>query len=67
MTNVPTDVSAHSVAADRRTNNVFVPFGPIADDPECSAGYIAVYHAQQSESRVERDIERFISDLSGLK
>ncbi len=64
VTNVPTDVSAHSVAADRRTNNVFVPFGPIATDPECTAGCIAVYHVQQNEVGVERKIEQFISDLS---
>lgn len=66
VTNVPTDVSAHSVAADRRTNNVFVPFGPVANDPDCSAGCIAVYRAQQDKGGLG-SIERFVSDLSNLK
>jgi hypothetical protein len=66
VTNVPTDASAHSVAADRRTNNVFVPLGPIANDPECSAGCIAVYNALKNEGS-GRGVERFLSDLSGLK
>ncbi len=67
VTNVPTDASAHSVAADRRTNNVFVPLGPIASDPECSAGCIAVYKAQPQGGSVASGVEQFVSDLSGLK
>ena len=67
VTNVPTDVSAHSVAADRRTNNVFVPLGPIANDPECSAGCIAVYKAQPQDGSVASGSEQFVSDLSGSK
>ncbi len=67
VTNVPTDVSAHSVAADRRTNNIFVPLGPIANDPECSAGCIAVYKAQPQDSSVASGTEQFVSDLSNPK
>jgi len=64
VTSVPTDVSAHSVAADRRTNNVFVPLGPIATDPECSSSCIAVYNGGEKEGKGDRDVERFTSDLS---
>ncbi len=64
VTRVPTDVSAHSVAADRRTNNVFVPLGPIMNDPECISGCIAVYNGHEDEGKVEHDAERFTSDLS---
>ncbi len=64
VTNIPTDVSAHSVAADARTGNIFVPLGPIASDPECTAGCIAVYNGRRNENKIERNIERFISDLS---
>ena len=67
VTNVPTDASAHSVAADRRTNNVFVPLGPIPNDPECSAGCVAVYKAQPQGGSVASGIERFVSELSGSK
>ena len=67
VTNVPTDISAHSVAADRRTNNVFVPLGPIANDPECSAGCIAVYHAQPQDGSAASGAEQFVSELSGTK
>ena len=64
VTNIPTDVSAHSVAADARTGNIFVPFGPVASDPNCTSGCIAVYNGQRNENRIERDVERFITDLS---
>ncbi len=64
VTTVPTDASAHSVAADRRTNNVFVPLGPITNDPECISGCIAVYNGHEDEGKVEHDAERFTSDLS---
>ncbi len=67
VTNVPTDASAHSVAADRRTNNVFVPLGPIPNDPECSAGCVAVYKAQPQAGSAASGIERFVSELSGSK
>ncbi len=67
VTNVPTDVSAHSVAADRRTNNVFVPLGPIAGDPDCSAGCVAVFKAQPQDGSVASAIEQFVSELSGTK
>ena len=64
VTNIPTDASAHSVAADPRTNNVFVPLGPIASDPACSAGCIAVYNGDGKKNRIARDVERFVSDLA---
>ncbi len=64
VTNIPTDASAHSVAADARTGNIFVPLGPIPTDPECTAGCIAVYNGRQNENPIERGFERFISDLS---
>ncbi len=64
VTNIPTDASAHSVAADARTGNIFVPLGPIASDPACKAGCIAVYNGRRNESPVERIIEQFISELS---
>ena len=64
VTNIPTDASAHSVAADARTGNIFVPLGPIASDPACTAGCIAVYNGQQNENLLERDLERFITDLT---
>jgi len=64
VTNIPTDASAHSVAADARTNNIFVPLGPSTTDPACANGCIAVYNGYAHESRVERDLERFLSDLS---
>jgi len=64
VTNIPTDASAHSVAADARTGNIYVPLGPIAKDPECIAGCIAVYNGRQNENPIERGFERFITDLS---
>jgi len=67
VTNIPTDASAHSVAADARTGNIYVPLGPIASDPACTAGCIAVYNGQQNENVVERFIERFVSDLSAAQ
>ncbi len=63
VANVPADVSAHSVAADAKTNHVFVPFSPIARDPACTAGCIVVYGGQEQESTASRDLERFIADL----
>lgn len=67
VTNIPTDASAHSVAADPRTNNIFVPLGPIPSDPACTAGCIAVYNGDVNETKVERTLERFISDLYDIK
>lgn len=40
---VPTSPGSHSVAADPRNNQVFVPLTPIAADPGCSSGCIGVY------------------------
>ena len=67
VTNIPTDASAHSVAVDRRSGNVYVPFGPVASDPACTSGCIAVYNGREKGGKIERDIERFVSDLSALK
>ncbi len=64
VTNIPTDISAHSVAVDARTGNIFVPFGPVASDPACTAGCIAVFNGRKNENPIERGIERFITDLS---
>ena len=64
VTKIPTDATAHSVAADARTGNIFVPLGPIASDPACTAGCIAVYNGRRNENSIERTIDRFISDLS---
>ena len=49
IANVPTNVSAHVVSADRRTNNVFVPSGPIAGDAACASGCVGVYAGQEQE------------------
>ncbi len=43
VANIPTAPSAHSVAASRRNDEVFVPFTPVAGDPECSNGCIAIF------------------------
>ena len=67
VTNIPTDASAHSVAADARTGNIYVPLGPIASDPACTAGCIAVYNGRQNENGIERGIESFLSDLSAAE
>ncbi len=63
VTNVPTDASSHSVAADRRTNHVFVPFGPVASDPSCTSGCIVVFSGQEKENGLERNVEAFIAGL----
>jgi DNA-binding beta-propeller fold protein YncE len=42
IANVPTATNAHSVAADARTNRVFVPVTPTPDSPQ---GGIAVYES----------------------
>jgi len=41
--NIPTAPNSHSVAASRRNNEVFVPFTPLAGDPECSNGCVAIF------------------------
>ena len=66
VTNIPTDATAHSVAADRRTNNIFVPLGVGNTDPACVTGCIAVYKGQEHEGAVAAAIERFVSDLAAL-
>ncbi len=37
--------NAHSVAADRKNNHIFVPLTPLPADPECARGCIGVYAA----------------------
>ena len=63
VASIPTDVSAHSVAADARTNLIYVPLGPIPADPACTNGCIGVYAAHENESRIERKVEAFFSGL----
>ena len=67
VTNVPTDISAHSVDADRRTNHIFVPLGPIAGDPACLNGCIGVYAARERESGPERGLESLVADIEAKK
>lgn len=43
LQNVPTGTNAHSVAAARKNNHIFVPLTPNAADPFCSRGCIAIY------------------------
>ena len=57
VTNVPTNASAHAVSADRRTNHIFVPSGPIAGDPACASGCVGVYAGQEPESPPAGDLE----------
>ena len=63
VANIPTDASAHSVAADARTNHIYVPLDPIPTDPACTKGCIAVYAGHENESRIERKVEAFFSGL----
>lgn len=63
VVNVPTNVSAHAVSADRRTNHIFVPSGPIAGDAACAAGCVGVYAGKEHEGRLEQDIEKLLGDL----
>jgi len=58
IANVPSNVSAHAVSADRRTNHIFLPSGPIAGDAACSSGCVGVYGAQQQASKAEFDLEK---------
>lgn len=43
IANVPTGPGAHSVAANRANNHIFVPIAPKPTDPACLNGCIAVY------------------------
>jgi DNA-binding beta-propeller fold protein YncE len=49
-------VGAHSVAADRKDNHIFVPIG--APDPTCPIGCIAVYANTGAGSPLEREPSR---------
>ncbi len=64
VANVPTDASAHAVSADRRTNHVFVPSGPLAGDPACASGCVGVYAGQQQASTRESKLEKLIEGLA---
>lgn len=44
--NVATARNAHSVAASRHNNEVFVPLTPLPADPACTRGCIGVYAAE---------------------
>lgn len=63
VANVPTNVSAHAVSADRRTNHIFVPSNPIAGDPACASGCVGVYAGQEQESQTESDPEQLVGDF----
>ena len=65
VTNVPTNSSAHAVSADRRTNHIFVPSGPIAGDSACASGCVGVYARQEQESKPESNLEPLIGALEG--
>lgn len=64
IANVPTDASAHAVSADRRTNHVFVPSGPLAGDPACASGCVGVYAGQQQASTRESSLQKLLDGLA---
>ncbi len=64
IANVPTNASAHAVSADRRTNHVFVPSGPIAGDPACASGCVGVYAGQEQENALESSLQKLIEGLA---
>lgn len=64
IANVPTDASAHAVSADRRTNHVFVPSGPLPGDPACASGCVGVYAGQEQASTRESKLEKLIEGLA---
>ncbi len=64
VANLPSDVSAHVISADARTNHVFVPRGPNPADPACLAGCITVYAGQaQSAATVDHRYDLLLSGL----
>ena len=65
VTNIGTDISAHSVAADKLNNHIFVPIGvSTAATAPCATGCIAVYVGKEKETPVEAEIEKFVGDLA---
>ena len=65
VTNIPSDVSAHVIAADARTNHVFVPRGPNPADPDCLNGCITVYagQAQPLGRLIDHSLDLLLSGL----
>ena len=66
VTSIPTDISAHSVAADSKTNHIFVPLGISTStntDTICPTGCIAVYAGKEKEGPADAALETFLSDL----
>jgi len=53
LRNVPTPVgaNAHSVAADRANNHVFVPMGAAATNTVCPTGCVAVFWAPDADEK----------------
>ncbi len=49
VANIPTAPAAHSVAASRRNEEVFVPFTPVPGDPQCSNGCIAIFSEDEDK------------------
>ena len=49
LLNMPTAPNAHSVAASRRDDHVFVPLTPLPSDPDCVTGCIGVYGDDDKE------------------
>ncbi len=48
-TPVKASTSAHSVAADRILNHVFVPLPPLVGDAHCANGCIGVYWSEDED------------------
>ena len=64
VTNIATDISAHSVAVDKRTNHIFVPLGVSTatnTDAICPSGCIAVYAGKQ-KGQTGGGADRFVAD-----
>ena len=64
VTNIPSDVSAHVISADTRTNHVFVPRGPNPADPDCLNGCITVYAGQAlTPGKIDHSLDLLLSGL----
>ena len=64
VANIPSDVSAHVIAADTRTNHVFVPRGPNPADPDCLNGCITVYAGQaQTWASIDHRLDLLLQGL----
>ncbi len=66
ITSIPTDISAHSVAADPKTNHIFVPLGistATNTDTICPKGCIAVYAGKEKEGKLDAAIDTFLADI----